>query len=256
MTVVGFLLCAGLGWYGAVKAFRYWMSREKKPLVFTGLGSAAYLLLAGLSYALYLSAEGAGIEATGGQAAVPVLLVVPVLMFPYAIYLAGLLVSAFSAFFSPLGSMEEVRSYDKGDGAMARKDFKAAEAFYRRDLARWPGDVQALIRLARALELDGRVHEAIEELREVRTSLLEGESAGRDATVTASAAQTQKARKDRNEHVMALTYILGDLYVGRMKRPDQARLLYEQTLERLYGYPGVDPLRERLKVLQGQAGGA
>ena len=58
------------------------------------------------------------------------------------------------------------------------------------------------------------------------------------------------ARRDRNERILVLTYALGDLYVGPIGEPERARKLYEETLQQLYGFPGVDPLRQRLSQLQ------
>lgn len=246
MTVMGFVLCAGLGWYGAVKTFRFWAGKEKKPIVFTAWGGGGYMAVSALCYLLYLWAERAAAESS--LALIPVLIVLPMLVFPYGIYFAGLAVACVSTFFSPLGSMEAVHSYDKGDAAMTRRDFKAAEAFYRKDISRWPEDTQAVIRLARALEEDGRASEAAIELGHAREKLLKA-TGGAKKDLDTSATENAAKRRERNEGIMALTYYLGDLYVGALQKPDEARAVYEETLERLYGFSGVDPLRDRLKSL-------
>lgn len=252
MSIVAFIACAALGAYGAVKGARIFLHGERGALVFTPLGAFFYIGSGIFAYTLFLVASKA--EGNGGPAeAAPLLMIGPVLVFPYALYLVGFAVTLGAKFFSVEDSVEPVRSYDKGDAAMQRKAYAQAAALYRLDLERWPGDLEATLRLARALEAGGDAGGAARELEAAHRARLNG-GAVHDGGITRPDVKLLEERKrQRNEGIVILACALGDLYAQQLAKPGLARSVYEETLERCYGYPGTDALRQRLKRLEAAA---
>jgi len=208
---------------------------------------AVVFLIAAPSFWYFLTVQKAG--SPRGEVAILLAICIPIMVFPYAIYLAGLVTELCSSFFNESGSMGSVRSYDLGDAAMARKDYGQAARFYRADLNTWPDDTDALIRLSGALEANGELTEAAQELNRMRQALLDGPLSSKEALENPASISPANSRVARYERILATTMRLGDLYVGPMRQPQWARRLYEETLERMYGFRGVEPIRERLRRL-------
>lgn len=248
-TWVGFVLCSGLGWLGALAGFRVGLFGARGAFLFRPLGALIFMGAGGASFALFLLAE----QKPGEPAYVliPMVIVIPFVLLPYGAYLACLALQIGAGFFSLKTSQGDLRTYDQGDAAMARQEYTQAAACYRKDLARWPGDSDAVLRLARALEAAGEAGLAAMELVSARLDLLDPTYKPEDGLHRLSTGRPGGGRLDRNERLLQLTYALGDLYAGPLGAPRRAVMLYAETLERLYGFKGVDPLRERLKRLQG-----
>ncbi|MBI3830726.1 MAG: hypothetical protein HY291_14490 [Planctomycetes bacterium] len=249
-ATLGFIAVVGLAAYGVTRTARLFLHGEHGLFIFKPLGAALYLSASVCAFMFYLLAERAYSAGSGSLGALPLIVVVPVLVFPYGIYLSGLAVEVFAGFFNQSASQGELRTYDRGDAALARKEFAQAIACFRQDLARWPGDTEAYLRLARALECHGQAELAASELSAARLALLNGPLDEAEARARPAISGYGGLRRDRNERVLTLTYALGDLYEGPLRDPERARHLYEESLQRLYGYPNVDPLRERLRRVQ------
>lgn len=250
LAYVGFFAVVGLAAYGMTRTARLFLHGEHRLFIFKPLGAALYLSASAFAFIFYLQAERAYSAGSSSLGALPLIVVIPVLVFPYGIYLSGLAVATFSAFFSPSTSQGELRTYDKGDAAMARKQFAQAVACYRQDLARWPGDTEAYLRLARALEANGQAALAASELKAARHELLEGKLDPAEARARPAISGLGGQQRDRKDRILTLTYALGDLCEGPLSDPAGAQRLYEDTLQRLYGFPNVAPLRERLRRVQ------
>lgn len=248
LSWLGFAAVAGLGALGAIKASRLFLHGDHGQFLFRPHGAFLYLSASVFAFVFYLMVERAT-SGPGPSGAGPMLLVIPVLCFPFAIYIAGLCVEIFSGFFNPNASQGELRTYDKGDASMARGDFERAAVYYREDMARWPGDTDAILRLARALEGAGRTELAASELNAGRLDLL-NETGDREATAKPSLSGAGGVRRDRNERVLLLTFALGDLYEGPLANPARAKALYEETLILKYGEPRTAPLRDRLSRVE------
>ncbi len=247
MTYFMFLLCAALGWYGALKAIRVWVADDPPTALFQPVGAVLYVFCSVTLFFFYLASERYASGGKIGIDTIPLIFYVILLMFPFALYFAGLAVTVGSQFFSQEQSMGPVRSYDKGDAAMARRAFKEAEGLYRADLQRWPGDVEALLRLAHALEADGHPKKAADELSAARRTLLDPPSKSWDLKTILE--ESTVVDGSRSKKMMALVYALGDLYTGPLGTPGAAIELYESTLERLGNNGEAAPLHDRLKQL-------
>jgi hypothetical protein len=249
MNLLALLLFFGLGWYGAAQTVYVLWKGTRGAFLFTPPGAGLYAAGSVAAFLFYFGTHGAASAAGGTLSFVAEVLALPVLLFPYAVYLAGLCVETGRAFFSPLASVPPLHSYDKGDAAMARRDYGAAIAFYREDLARWPGDQEALLRLGRALVPSGQAELAAMEFVAARLDLLKRlAGSGQDAPHAHSGAPGAELR-DRQEKLLVLILELGDLYAGPLASPERARRLYEDALQELHGAPGSDALRARLKML-------
>jgi hypothetical protein len=144
------------------------------------------------------------------------------------------------------GIVDEQKSYDRGDGAMAQKRFAEGEREFRACVDEDPLDTQALLRLARAMELQHRHEDALRELGLARQKSIDKTDESDD-----NRKGWPSTRKDFRQHrILALTYAMGDLLIEKLEDAERARNLYANTLEELYGYPDVNPLRERLKRLE------
>ena len=142
--------------------------------------------------------------------------------------------------------VDENKSYDRGDSCMSRKQFTDAEREFRTCIEEDPLDTQALLRLARAIELQGRFEDALRELGMARQKSINKTDESDD-----NSKGWPNARKDFRQHrILTLTYAMGDLLVEKIEDSERAKLLYANTLEELYGFPEVNPLRERLKRLE------
>jgi len=152
-------------------------------------------------------------------------------------------------FFRASGSrgMRVEPTYDVGDGLMVRQQFADAEAAFRKSLQEDPLDLGALLRISRAQVADGRVEDAVRELDAARRhAMAHREQAKAPMPESMRRLQEKEFRQDR---ILRLTFALGDLYVEKRGDSERARELYEETLQILYGYPAVDPLRARLAAL-------
>lgn len=237
-------------WFGAVKASRVFLAGEHGQFIFSPLGSTLYLSACIIIFLFYLFAERA-MAGPGPSGALPIVILLPLLALPVGAYMAALIVELFSGFFSQSASQGDHRSYDKGDAALLRGDPAAAVKHFRVDLKRWPGDTEVVLRLARALEAAGRPDMAAAELSSARLDLLNRPNDEQEAMARPAISGAGGQRRDRNERILVLTLALGDLFSGPLDQRERARLLYEETLQRLYGYPNVDALRKRLQVLSG-----
>ncbi|MCZ7643899.1 MAG: hypothetical protein M5U26_01220 [Planctomycetota bacterium] len=250
LFALAFIATAGFGAYGAVKGYRMWMHGESDAWAFQPLG---ILMTAGGGAGSLIVLLLAGHASLGGGPAAAVMpLLVAALLLPYGLYFSALSVMAGERFFLRLGSIGEVRTFDKGDAAMARREYAAASACYRQDAERWPEETEAWLRLARALEADGQAEQAARELEPVRRRLLEGRFSNAELLEKPALWHASSAERERCERVLSLTLALGDLYLDALKCPERARALYDETLELMYGYPPVDAVRQRLKALSGR----
>jgi hypothetical protein len=144
------------------------------------------------------------------------------------------------------GQFDDTRSYDFGDRLMRQRKFAEAEHEYRKYLAKDPMDLGALLRVAQAIAADERFEDAIAELADARRKSIERQ----DDSDNPSNGWVL-ARKDYRQHrIMTLSFVMGDLFVEKLDDIAGAKKLYAETLEVLYGYPDVNPLRERLKALE------
>jgi tetratricopeptide (TPR) repeat protein len=130
------------------------------------------------------------------------------------------------------------QTFDVGDGLMARGKYADAEAQFRQDLAAEPLNVNAQLRVARAMEADGRCEEAAEELNR--------------ALHTAIAEQHDKRLKkeDHQQRILRITFALGDILVTKLDDAPRALTLYRNTLEVLAGVEDAQVLRDRLSALE------
>ena len=142
--------------------------------------------------------------------------------------------------------LDSHRSYDFGDGLMARHRYADAARAYGRYLHENPLDTSALLRMCGALEAAGRAAEALSALEDARRKSILREDNSDDPALNASV----MGRDFRQQRILTLTYVIGDMLVEKLNDIPRARLLYEETLEQLYGYPPVDALRQRLKMLK------
>ncbi|MCW8130772.1 MAG: hypothetical protein KIS92_10515 [Planctomycetota bacterium] len=248
LCILGFVAVAGLGVLGAAKTARLFLAGEHGQFIFRPLGALLYLSACAFAFFFYLLAERAATAGSGTAGALPLVVVVPVLLMPYGLYLAGLIVEICSGFFNASASQGELRTYDKGDAALARGEFERAAVCFREDIKRWPGDTDAILRLARALEAAGRTELAASELNAARLDLLN--ETGDAEAVARPSLSGGGLKRDRNERVLLLTFALGDLYEGPLANPARAKALYEETLELKYGEPRSEPLRDRLRKLE------
>lgn len=129
------------------------------------------------------------------------------------------------------------RTFDKADGLMARNQFAEAEALYSAAYNEEPLNLEALLKMCRAMESANKIEEAIRELSIAHRKTIEHRKD------EGPAGQLWEGR------LLSITYALGDLIAVKLNDADRARKLYESTLEYLYGYRDADPLRTRLKLL-------
>ena len=244
-----YLLWCAWGWYGALLCYRLY-SRGADHFFLQPLGVAVYLLVGLASCAGYRMADGARSTGPGPGNPIGEMPVFFLGVSGYCLYFAAVVVEAGRRFFSPEASIVEVRSSSQGDAAMVRRDFARAVALYRRDLARWPGDLELLRKLADALTAAGQAEQAAMELALVRLDLLRGPRHAPAEAGTGGLGAPGAALRDRQERILVVTLALGDLYAGPLQNPHRARKLYEETLEELYGAPGSDTLRARLRQLE------
>ena len=129
------------------------------------------------------------------------------------------------------------RTFDVGDGFMTQNRYADAEREFRKALAEESDNVEALLRLSRALEGAKKFDAAASELSAAHARI----AASRNEV---PASPTWQPR------LLTVAYALGDLYAVKMSDSRRAQAVYKSTLELLYGYPDADPLRERLKRLE------
>jgi hypothetical protein len=249
MNALSSLLCLALGWYGAARTIAMWWKADHRVFIFTPWGAVAYVFASSAAFALYLLTQAAASAAGGPISSITEVLSIPVLVFPYALYGAGLSVELGRRFFSPESSVPPLHSYDKGDAAMARCEYAAAIACYREDLTRWPGDLEALLRLTRALAKNGQAELAAMELVALRLDLLKQGRVEGERPESAGAGAPGADRRERQDKLLVLTLALGDLYGGPLESVARERALYAEALQELYGVKGSDALRERLRRL-------
>lgn len=227
-----------LGIYGGMCAVNRYFRDHARAFVFEPRGAVLYLMAVAVSgllfayvfFALYV------------QDSILALLLFVLLLFAGTGYLGWMSVLLVDWLFQALGpsQLPVAKTFDKGDGWMARRNYAEAEAQYRRDLAEEPLNTDALLRVCRAMEAAGRFEDAARELRAAHLQTLER----RD--------EPELEFKTRQERLLRLTFALGDLLVDKLGRVGEACALYQTTLEILYGYPDADPLRDRLKALENQ----
>jgi len=251
-STIGIILVLAHGWYGGLAAIRFWRDSGSRASIFHPLGGGIYVATGVLCFFFMLLAAKAG--AASVLEALPYAVMMPVLLLPYGLYFAAVCVAMGSEFFAS-GTSGEVRTYDRGDAAMARKDYAAAIFSYRADLTHWPDDVDATLRLARAHEANAQPEAAAAELNALRLEMLERGPREADAAASASEIDPAVLRRNHYERVLTLTYAQGDLYEGPLHEPERARRLYEETLQRLFGFPQADPLRARIKRLEDRLAG-
>jgi tetratricopeptide (TPR) repeat protein len=142
--------------------------------------------------------------------------------------------------------VDESKTYDLGDACMVKQRYAEAEIEYKKYLDADPLDTQALLRMCRAAELHGRPEDALRLLGLARQRTLDKQDGSDD-----NSKGWPSTRKDfRQCRILALTYAMGDLLVEKIEDAERAKKLYANTLEELFGYPDVNPLRERLKRLE------
>jgi hypothetical protein len=130
------------------------------------------------------------------------------------------------------------QTFDVGDGLMLKGRYAEAEAQFRQDVAAEPMNVNATLRLIRAMEAGGKLQEAVEELyRAHKNAIAEQKS-------------PKLKKDDHQQRILRITFALGDILTMKFDDPPRALALYRNTLEVLAGFADAEVLRERLKLLE------
>ncbi len=236
MPVIYFLASlafVGLGVYGGMCAYYRWTGGDRGFICFEPLWGMYF----GLAQFFTLAGAAAGFHALNGNA-----FLVELALFPFGV--AGTVMWGFGfAMESGTRFMEEssskvVRTFDRGDGLMTQSKFAEAEQEFRTAREEEPGNMEALMRLSRALEGQKKYEMAAQELASALRGIIDQRN-------------DPAFEKDPWEpKVLLITYALGDLYAGKLSDSERALRLYKSTLELLFGYRDANPLRERLKRLE------
>jgi len=221
-----------LGLYGGMAAISRLLRGYTGFWIFSPLGGALYLSGLVGSGLLFLST----MREMTGVLVLFLLAMAPFAIFGHVIWCIALVFETMARVAGPTQLAVE-KTYDVADGLMVRGKFDEAAAKYAEALAGDELDTEALIRRARALEKLGRDDDAERELREAYRATMQH----RDEKVL--------PKKQRQERLLRLSFALGDLLVTT-DRMDDARKLYGESLEVLFGYDEADALRSRLKALE------
>jgi len=248
-SYLGILLVVAHSSYGGLTGLSFWRDSVCRAHILRPLGGGIYVAIGGFLFLFMIWAARVG--ASSAAEAFPYVIMIPFLLLPYGLYFAALCVVVGSEFFAS-GTSGEMRSFDRGDAAMTRQDYAVAIFSYREDQVRWPGDVAATLRLAHAYEANAQPEAAAAELNALRLDMLAHGPQEADSVANVSEIDPSVLRRNYAERVLTLTYAQGDLYEGLLHEPERARRLYEETLQRLFGFPHADPLRTRIKRLEGR----
>ena len=231
------LVFVGLGVYGGLCAYHRWTGGDTGFLCFEPLWGMYF----GLAQFFAVCGAAAGFHALDGTA-----WLLELALFPFGV--AGTVMWAFGFTLETGQRMmaesngKVVRTFDRGDGFMAKSDFFEAEREFRIARKEEPENMEALMRLSRALEAQKKFEEAAQELTAALRAIVDQRN---DPALDKEPWQPK---------VLLITYALGDLYAGKLSDVERALRLYKNTLELLYGYPDANPLRERLKRLERATG--
>jgi hypothetical protein len=222
-----------LGVYGGGSAVTRWARGYQDIFAFTPTGGAVYALLLIIigSSCFYAMSKLTGIAQLASFALLPFALL------GHIMWMVAFVMQVAVAIASPT-DMPVEKTYDVADGLMMRGKYAEAEQKLREELAADPLDIEAFMRMCRAIESDGREEQAARELAAAHKALLEHKD------------EKALPRDKRQARLLRITYALGDILVSKLDELEAARRLYTRTLETLYGYPDADPLRDRLKSLE------
>ena len=221
-----------LGLYGGMAAISRWMRGYTGFFIFSPVGGALYLVGLIVTTLLFLFT----MREMNGLLVLFLFAMAPFAIFGHVIWCLAMVLEMMGRAAGPTQLAIE-KTYDVADGLMVRGKFDEAAAKYAEALATDELDTEALIRRARALEKAGSDEEAERELREAYRATMQH----RD--------EKTLPHKQRQERLLRLSFALGDLLVTT-DRMDDARQLYAQSLEVLFGYDEADALRTRLKALE------
>ncbi|HYF51995.1 MAG TPA: tetratricopeptide repeat protein [Planctomycetota bacterium] len=222
----------GLGLYGGMAAISRLLRGYTGFWIFSPLGGAVYIVALLFTGGLFAFA----MREMNQLLTLFLFAMTPFAIFGHVIWCIAMVVELVSRTAGPTQLAIE-KTYDVADGLMVRGKYDEAASKYAEALAADELDTEALIRRARALEKAGHEDEAERELRAAHRATLEH----RDEKVL--------PKKQRQERLLRLSFALGDLLVTT-DRMDEARALYAESLEVLFGYDEADALRARLKALE------
>ena len=239
MVLLGALcsfLFFALGVYGGMSAYSRWIRTDQGHWVFEPLPAMYF----GLALAAALFATIAGMRVTDGALLLVEFAFMPFGMLGAVLWVFGLGLETGSRMMSP-NMAPLARTFDRGDGFMARGAYADAEREFRAALDAEPHNNEAVLRLSRALESAGKLQQAAAGLSAAHDRIIDHRNDPPPAN---------NHREYWQERLLSVTFALGDLYSARLSDPMRAQQLYKTTLEYLYGYKEADALRARLKRLE------
>jgi tetratricopeptide (TPR) repeat protein len=226
-------LFLGLGIYGGISAYSRWIRTETGLWVFEPLPALYF----GVGLLVGFLGMVAGMRETSGN-----LLLVEYAFMPFGMLGAVLWIFALGLETGSRMMAESLppltRTFDRGDGFMAKGAFADAEREFRIAVEADPHNAEALLRLSRALEGAGKLQAAAAELAQAHSRIIDH----RNDPAPVSAHWQQR--------LLSITFALGDLYSAKLLDQMRAQQLYKTTLEYLYGYRDANALRDRLKRLE------
>jgi len=227
------LVFVGLGVYGGMCAYARLTGGDRGFLCFEPLWGMYF----GLAQFFALAGAAAGFHALNGNAFLVELALFPFGVLGTVMWGFGFAMESGSRFMADTAG-KVVRTFDRGDGLMTQNKFAEAEQEFRTARQEEPGNMEALLRLSRALEGQQKYEMAAQELAAALRGIIDQRN---DPALEKDPWQPK---------VLLITYALGDLYAGKLSDSERALRLYKSTLELLYGYRDANPLRERLKRLE------
>ncbi len=129
------------------------------------------------------------------------------------------------------------KSYDIGDGLMARGRFAEAVEAYRQAIQEDAQDTEALVRMCRALEAGGKFGESARELEHAYSETSKNKF------------DPPLRKEDYQARLSQIVFMLGDLYQHKLNHPSKAQQLYSTALLQLQDHPDAKALRQRLDGL-------
>jgi hypothetical protein len=230
VLALGFCL---LGIFGGMCAVSRWVRGYSAYFVLERFGAALYLaglLITGPAFLLYAAGHS--------QELVSLFLIIllPFGLLGHVLWVFAVMLEMGARALGP-SDLPTEKTFDKGDAFMSRGLFVEAERQYRADLAEVPHNCNALFRVCRALEARGQTGGIARELWTAYRASLDKRG------------NPPLPRKEWQERILRITFALGDVLDVKLNKPGQARHVYAESLEILYGYPDADPLRDRLRKL-------
>jgi tetratricopeptide (TPR) repeat protein len=222
-----------LGIYGAMSAISHFMRGYASFNIFGVKGAVIYLVLMIVSGSCYLSMQ----QNMPDFVRLYFFILMPFACLGHVFWAVGFVMQLVFNAAAPTQLPVE-QTFDIGDGLMLKGKYAEAEAQFRQDLAAEPLNVNAQLRLIRAMEASGKLQEAVEELyRAHKTAIAEQHN-------------PKLKKEDHQQRILRITFALGDILTMKFDDPPRALALYRNTLEVLAGFPDAEVLRDRLQVLE------